>query len=49
LPAWLFSDAGAQAAIAKAKQEMLPEYIVSGDFKRVASGVVVFFTILEAR
>ena len=48
-PAGVLSDAGVQASIAKAKQEMLPEYIVSGDFKRAAGGIAIFFTILEAR
>jgi hypothetical protein len=49
LPAGQLNDAGVQASIAKAKQEMLPEYIVSGDFKRAAGGIAIFFTILEAR
>jgi hypothetical protein len=48
LAGWLLSDVGVQAAIAKAEQEMLPEYIVSGDFKRVAGGLAVFFLIVEA-
>ncbi|MGC2456312.1 MAG: hypothetical protein WA592_26505 [Pseudolabrys sp.] len=44
-PAGVLSDAGVQASIAKAKQEMLPEYIVSGDFKRAAGEIAIFFTI----
>ena len=45
---WLLSDAGAQASIAKAKQEMLPEYTASGDFKRFEGGLTFVFTISEA-
>lgn len=43
----LLSDIGVQASIAKAKQEMSPEYIVSGDFKRVKGGLMVSFKIVE--
>jgi hypothetical protein len=45
----LLSDAGLQDAIALAKKEMLPEFIVSGDFKRVEGSVAIFFLIIEAR
>jgi hypothetical protein len=49
LAGWLLSDVSVQSAIAKAEQEMLPEYIVNGNFKRVeGGGLTVFFTILEA-
>ena len=45
----LLSDAGLPDAITLAKQEMLPEFIVSGDFKRVEGSVAIFFLIIEAR
>lgn len=45
----LLSDAGLQDAIALAKREMLPEFILSGIFKRLEGSVAIFFLIIEAR
>jgi hypothetical protein len=45
----LLSDASLQHTIALAKQEMLPEFLIRGDFKRFEGGLVIYFSILEAR
>ena len=43
------SDASLQDTIELAVQEMLPEYLVRGDFKRVEGAVVIFFLITETK
>ena len=48
VPPSLLTDAGVKAAFAKTKQDILPEYTASGDFKRTESGLVIVLTISEA-